>query len=68
MNSERQDMEDFAMGFNTTENSPGSTFDRIKLQFETKKKQSEERLLRILKEAYPDLDESEAIKMSKIIE
>ena len=68
MSSERQELENFAMGMSTTSAPAGSSLDRLKLQFETKRKQSEERLIRLLKEAYPNLDGAEALKMSKIIE
>ncbi len=70
MSQERQELETFSMGMQSANNGGNSlsSLDRLKSQFESRKKQSEERLLKILKEAYPDLDETEALKMSKMIE
>lgn len=71
MSIERDEIEEFTVGKNigTSLDQPGSSsLNRLKMQFETKRKQNEDRLKQLLVECYPDLDEEEVMKMAKLVE
>jgi hypothetical protein len=67
--NERDEIEDFATGktFSNEGNTNLSSLDRLKEQFASRRKQSEDRLLRILKESYPELDAEEALKLANLV-
>lgn len=70
MSLERDELEEFTMGkhYGISEETQASSLDRLKMQFESKRRQSEDRLKKLLTECYPDLNEEEVMKMAKLVE
>ncbi len=71
MSAEREALEEFSMGRDTVnreDDHRASSLGKLRMQFDTKRKKSEDRLKKLLQECYPDLDEEEILNMAKLVD